>query len=242
MTTFLLLHGGQHGGWCWERVEPLLQRAGHRTVAPDLPMDDPEAGARDWARHAASQVPQDAGDVVVVAHSMSGLALPLVADFLPSVRRLVALSALLPQPGMSFVEFTSTAEGADAMLLQSTPALPGEETRGAGTTWQTFRTFYVHDCPEEIGRQAWERLRPRAVLAFFEAATIAAWPSLPTTSIVMTGDRIVRPDWSRRAARQIGAGLVELPGGHSPFLADPGRLATTLLALASDRPALSPRG
>jgi pimeloyl-ACP methyl ester carboxylesterase len=198
-------------------------------------MDDPEAGARVWAEHAASQVAPDAGDVVVVAHSMGGLALPLVAGFLPEslpVRRLVALSALLPQPNMSFVEFTSTPDGADAMLLQSSPAEPGEETRGAGTTWETFRTFYVHDCAEADARWAWEQLRPRAVTAFFETATITAWPSIPTTSIVMTGDRIVNPDWSRRVARRIGAGVVELGGGHSPFLANPALLASALVDLA----------
>ncbi|WP_367141990.1 alpha/beta fold hydrolase, partial [Corynebacterium hadale] len=30
----LLLHGGMHGAWCWERVIPHLR---HRTIAIDLP-------------------------------------------------------------------------------------------------------------------------------------------------------------------------------------------------------------
>jgi hypothetical protein len=165
---------------------------------------------------------------------MGGLALPLLPEFLPEllpVRRLVALSALLPHPNLSFVEYSATAEGSDALLLQSTPAEPGEEVRGAGTTWETFRQFYVHDCAEADGRQAWEQLRPRAVTAFLEPATIAAWPPVPTTSIVMTGDRIVNPSWSRRVAHRIGADVIELAGGHSPYLADPRLLATTLAGL-----------
>jgi pimeloyl-ACP methyl ester carboxylesterase len=132
---------------------------------------------------------------------------------------------------MSFVEFTSTPDGADAMLLQASAAGPGEETRGAGTTWETFRTFYVHDCAEAEARWAWEQLRPRAVTAFFEPATFAVWPSIPSTSIVMSADRIVNPDWSRRVARRIGAGVVELGGGHSPFLANPALLASALVDL-----------
>jgi hypothetical protein len=49
MATFALLHGGGHTGWHWHRVVPGLQRLGHATVTPDLPMDDPSAGASGWA-------------------------------------------------------------------------------------------------------------------------------------------------------------------------------------------------
>src|SRR5437867_4340848 len=29
MATFVLVHGGWHGGWCWKRVTPHLHAAGH---------------------------------------------------------------------------------------------------------------------------------------------------------------------------------------------------------------------
>ena len=43
MGTFVLVHGGWSGGWCWEKVVPLLEEAGHEAHAPDLPGsgDDP---------------------------------------------------------------------------------------------------------------------------------------------------------------------------------------------------------
>src|ERR1700736_4531524 len=37
MTTFILIHGAFHGGWCWEPVTPYLERRGHRVLTPDLP-------------------------------------------------------------------------------------------------------------------------------------------------------------------------------------------------------------
>lgn len=43
VTTFLLLHGAASSGWYWHLVEPILQEAGHDTVAPDLPAEDPGA-------------------------------------------------------------------------------------------------------------------------------------------------------------------------------------------------------
>ncbi|MEU7838909.1 alpha/beta fold hydrolase [Nonomuraea sp. NPDC049129] len=36
MTTFVLVSGAWHGPWAWDRVVPLLERAGARTVVPDL--------------------------------------------------------------------------------------------------------------------------------------------------------------------------------------------------------------
>jgi len=29
MATFVLVHGGWHGGWCWQKVIPFLEAAGH---------------------------------------------------------------------------------------------------------------------------------------------------------------------------------------------------------------------
>ena len=36
MSTFVLVHGAWHGGWCWDRVAPLLRDAGHEVHAPTL--------------------------------------------------------------------------------------------------------------------------------------------------------------------------------------------------------------
>ena len=36
-TTFILVHGSWHGGWCWGLVEPILNNAGRATIAIDLP-------------------------------------------------------------------------------------------------------------------------------------------------------------------------------------------------------------
>ena len=42
--TFVLVHGGWHGGWCWRRVADLLEKQGHKVVRPDP--DRPSASAR----------------------------------------------------------------------------------------------------------------------------------------------------------------------------------------------------
>jgi hypothetical protein len=50
----------------------------------------------------------------------------------------------------------------------------------------------------------------------------------------MRDDRMIRPQWSRQAASQrLGVAPIELPGGHSPMLADSRQLADTLIDLES---------
>jgi hypothetical protein len=35
-TTFVLVHGECHGGWCWNKLTLVLRAAGHRVFTPTL--------------------------------------------------------------------------------------------------------------------------------------------------------------------------------------------------------------
>jgi len=74
MTTFALIHGGAHGGWCWELLVPELEAHGHNAVTPDLPFEE-DAGAKVWAETVIGAL-DEAGagdDVIVVGHSLGGI-------------------------------------------------------------------------------------------------------------------------------------------------------------------------
>ena len=43
---FILIHGGFHGAWCWDRVVPELERLGHQALALDLPGHGERAAER----------------------------------------------------------------------------------------------------------------------------------------------------------------------------------------------------
>src|SRR3954468_20395383 len=83
MATFLLLHGAGSDGWYWHLVAPLLEAEGHRVVAPDMPVDDPEAGIPEYADAAIAALDDDPGDLVVVAQSLAGLVAPVVCERVP---------------------------------------------------------------------------------------------------------------------------------------------------------------
>lgn len=231
MTLFVLLHGGLHHGSCWAGVTAELARRGHRAVAPELPVDDDSAGALQWAKAAIdaierARVGAASEDIVVVAHSISGLCAPVVATLYP-VHQLVFVGGLLPVPGQSFVEHL--ALNPDAITF------PAPQEQGAGPfglTWESVREGFYHDCPEPLARRAFDELRHQSFTVFTERCPIDRWPDIPSTYVLMRDDRAVGGSWARRnAVSRIGARIVELDGGHSPFFARPLELSAALLGL-----------
>ena len=81
MTTFVMLHGAYHGGWCWDLLVPELEARGHRAIAMDLPCDDPEAGHDAYLAAALAAIDGERGEhVCVLGHSLGGFTVPLVAS------------------------------------------------------------------------------------------------------------------------------------------------------------------
>ena len=105
MATFVLVHGAQHGAWCWDRLLPELRSLGHHAIAPDLPCDDPDAGIAEYAQHVVAALDGAGGtdDVVLVGHSLGSLTIPVVAEQLLAqgrrVDRLVFLCSVPTGPG-----------------------------------------------------------------------------------------------------------------------------------------------
>lgn len=228
MTLFALIHGGAHGGWCWELVVPELEARGHRAVYPDLPIEDETAGAQEWARTVIEAIdavtdPTD-DDVVIVGHSLAGMCVPVIASQRP-VRRMVFLAAMVPQPGRVYTDYL--VENPDALIFDAgIDGTPGP----TGLSWAAVRNGFYHDCPEPLARRAFERLRPNAMTVFTERCPIDQWPDTPSTYILMTNDRAVGQDWSRRVAHErLHADLIEMEGAHSPFYSQPAELTEILV-------------
>jgi pimeloyl-ACP methyl ester carboxylesterase len=229
LTTFALIHGAWHGGWAWEHVVAELERAGHAAVAPDLPCEDVEADAPDYARVVLDAL-GEAEDVVAVGHSLGGLTAPLVAAARP-VRRLVLLAALLPARGQSLVDQLRAERG---ILLFPPEALEYDDRRRS--RWIDAELAHQHmysDCPALVAAAAFARVRSQAATPQVRPTPLQAWPEVPATYIVCTADRTVSPTWGARRARELGLPVRELTSGHSPMLSRPAELAATLLSYSA---------
>jgi pimeloyl-ACP methyl ester carboxylesterase len=116
MSTYLLIHGAWHGGWCWSRVAPRLRALGHEVYAPSLPGMGEHAHMLNRQITVDTQVEdvvaliqsRELEDVVLVGHSYGGLIITGVADRLHATRRLARLiyvDALVPRDGEGWQTF-----------------------------------------------------------------------------------------------------------------------------------------
>jgi len=130
MATFILVHGGFHGGWCWKRLTPHLLAAGHAVHAPTLTglgershLASPENNLSTHIRDILNVlIYEDLTDVVLVGHSYSGMVITGVADRAPErVIGLVYLDAFVPEDGQSLQDIfrpaSSQAASPEVVLL-----------------------------------------------------------------------------------------------------------------------------
>ena len=126
MTTYVLIHGGGHGGWCWQRLARVLRSQGHEVYAPTLTgfgerchLGEPETPFETFVTDVVQVVEfEDLTDVVLVGHSMGGVVIPRVAQQIPErIRQVIWLAAVVCADGES--------------LLQAVPQTP--ETAAAVT-------------------------------------------------------------------------------------------------------------
>jgi len=232
VTTFVLVHGAWHGAWCWDLLRPELVQRGHDVVTMDLPCDDPDATLETYADVVCAAMDRRGdSDAVIVGHSLAGLTVPLVSARRP-LRRLVYLCALIPEPGLTFVEQN---RGGVIVAPAALAGLGDVDERGC-KSWLDpglTRRAFLDDCSDLVAEWAISRLRPQAFGRYTERCALGELPSIASTSVICTDDRIVSNDWSRRTARdRLGADVIEFPGGHSPYLSRPSDLADVLHALA----------
>ena len=232
MTTFALVHGGYHGAWCWEQLTPLLQQPGHRVVTMELPLEDSTGTFDTYADVVCAALGDCDDDVVLVGHSYAGNTIPVVAAR-RAVRHLVYLCAMVPDVGRSLADqLADQPEMLNPAYEQGLSALD-EQMCQQWTDFGIARDVFYFDCDDQTAQAALTRLRPQSVNPALYPFSLAEHPRVPTTYVVCSEDRMLRPEWSRHAVGQrLDATLVELPGGHSPMLSSPQVLADLLLRLA----------
>jgi pimeloyl-ACP methyl ester carboxylesterase len=226
MTTFGLVHGAYHGSWCWEQLTNVLEARGHRVMTVDLPCEDPEAGASEYADAAVEAFRGAPDDMVIVGHSLGGLTIPVVAARRP-VSRLVFVCALLPRPGRAQ---DAVMRDEPDMLLRG--PVGGSFTAADGSShWhpEAAAALFFADCAPDVAAWAAARLRGQFWKISTELTPLQAWPDVPCSTVIGSRDLVVNPDWSRRVTPGVlGSSPIEIDSGHSPFLSAPDLLADAI--------------
>lgn len=236
--TYVLVHGAWHSGRVWDRVVPLLTRAGHQVFAPSLTghgekehLLTPDV---DLDTHVGDVVAllgeRDLTDVVLVGHSYAGMVISGVANEVPDrIAHLVYVDAMVPNDGDSALDvIPQTRRMIDAAAASDTPwRIPPLPEMPA-----PVGLFGVTD-PQDT---AWLRtmLSDESVRCFLEPVRLdnPAADAIPRTYIHCVGSAPV--DVTRRPAPAVRPGgaasqVRELQSGHDCMVTVPDALTDLLL-------------
>jgi pimeloyl-ACP methyl ester carboxylesterase len=228
MAHFILVHGGFHGAWCWELLEPELERAGHTSVAMDLPIDRTQTWIDDYADAVVQSVAgQDVEGAYLVGHSLGGIIVPRVAAKLPGTR-IIFLCA-----GFAHTTEQDLAESMEATAADFMSWLVFDELGRASMSRERAIAGFYHDVPLQTADWAVSSLRPHWAEGLGKADPIPPYADRVAHAVCTLDDAIINPERHRAMAeRRFGITPVTLPGSHSPFLSRPAELAQVLGEIA----------
>jgi pimeloyl-ACP methyl ester carboxylesterase len=233
LAIFVLVHGAFHGGWCWERVAPMLEARGHRVLAPDLPGMGEDKTPHDeltpetWTGFLVEMLRGLPEPVVLVGHSRGGMQISSVAEAAPElVRRLVYLSAFVPRDGQD--NLTLAMELCSAELLQGSAQAAGDKP---GANREFIRSVFYNTTEDQWVDRAASLLTPEPMTGAMEPANLSAerFGSVGKTYIECLEDKAI-PIAGQRTMQShaVFDQVLQLPTDHSPFYSAPELLAEAL--------------
>ena len=238
MATYVLVHGGAHGGWCYQRVARMLRAEGHEVYAPTLtglgershllrPDIDLDLHIRDVV---AVLHYEDLRDVILVGHSYGGMVITGVADRASDrIGRLVFLDAANPVNGQSLVDVSGpiiestrpagrVIDGTEVVLLPS--AIEGSfygVTDARDVAWMN----------ERLSGHPWKCFEQRLRLT----NEAALW-AIPQFHIVCTSTLATRDPVLMEKARA-DSRLWAIDTGHDLMITEPRAVTDALLEIAA---------
>lgn len=234
MATFILVHGAWHGGWCFEKITPLLQAGGHRVFAPDLPghgEDHTPIAQVTLGRYVQALCDLiDTLDtqVILVGHSMGGIVISQVAEYRSEkIQKLIYLAAFMPKNNDSVLSLVQSFPS--TRFSKRMKALPDENILAFPRA--NFKAFGYHLCDEKLFARIEEKFcqQPLEPMGARVKLSEAKFGSLPTVYIACLQDQAIHIASQYSMSQERGAKIFTLESDHSPFYSDPQGLAAILL-------------
>ena len=239
MTTFVLVHGAMHGSWCWDRVAKPLRDKGHHVETVDMPgrPGGPQIPGPDLASYAATvtaAVDRCDEPVVLVAHSLGGIAATLAAEArAEALARIVFVNSLILRDGEGALE-TVLAPGSESVFMrEGTLTISSDGATIFVSSPEAAVEGFYHRCDPADAAEAVSRLVPEPLGPVSEIVRVTGsqFGAVPKTYIGSRDDRAVPWQLQREMSEQAGADFIELDADHSPFMSATDDLVAALAGL-----------
>ena len=234
MATFVLVHGAWHGGWCWQKVIPFLEAAGHEVYAPTLTglaerasELSPDVGLETHIQDVVSLLAEkNLYGVILVGHSYGGMVITGVVDAVSErIAHLVYLDTFVPRDGESMVDVSPLV----ILLLRRQAQADGWRIDSRGT----YGVMTEPDLSWVLSKVTPQPLKTLEQPLHLKNPAIVS--ATPRTHIDCTSSSfffsLMRHLLAPRALppKEAGWRLRQLPTGHDAMITAPRELADLLL-------------
>lgn len=237
-ATYVLVHGGGHGGWCWRDVARILRGHGYEVHAPTLTgvadrrhLLTTETGLDTHIDDVASLLfHEDLHDVILAGHSYGGAVIAGAADRARDrVGQLAFLDAVILRDGESLAGTTPA--------LRDLFAHEGRTVDGVALTlWpDSAMTRPIYGIEDEA---VWEWMRPRLSPHPWKCFTDPLALTAPEAVAAIARTIVNCPGTLALRAAEVlpryrdAANVWQIDTGHDLMLTEPEKTAEMLLRLA----------
>jgi pimeloyl-ACP methyl ester carboxylesterase len=237
MSTYVLIHGAWHGAWCWKNVTPLIEKEGHKVVAPDLPGHGEdtrpiaEITLQAYTDRVCQIIDEQSDPVILVGHSMGGVVITQTAEYRPEkIKKLVYVTAFLLQNG----EFLMQHAEPDTEALVLPNLIMSEDQSYATVKEEALKEIFYADCSDEDVEFAKSRLVPQAAAPFATpvSTTEENFGRVPRAYISCQRDKAISPSIQEKLYKALPCEkVISMDTSHSPFFSGPEELANHLLSI-----------
>ncbi|KAG0584325.1 hypothetical protein KC19_3G203000 [Ceratodon purpureus] len=242
---FVLVHGAQHGAWCWFKIIELLEQAGHRATAVDLVSAGASTvGADDVKSFDHYNQPlyelfeslAPAHKVMLVGHSMGGTTVARATERYPhKIHAAIYVAGAMLTSGMSQSDnheevFRETSRNAQLNFGNGEHNPP----TSCWPSLEIVKQAYYNCCSSEDIEFASKLLKPLPIMGD-DATTFTkeGYYSVPRVYIRCSLDKALAPRFQDRYILQNPpTSVLHLETDHSPFFSAPRELHQHLLSVA----------
>ena len=234
-STFVLVHGAWHGGWCWKRVRATLQAQGHRVFTPTLTglcershLLTREVNLTTHVNDVVNLIRwEELSNVVLLGHSYGGAVISGAVEAAPErIGALVYLDAFVLKNGQGVLD--SLPPGGKEQQL--------ELAKTAGEGWKlppAPAAFFNVNAAD----RAWvdHQCTPQPLATFIEPLKLSG-----AADRIKDVTYLRASDWTGspfppfyEMAKARGWRAKEIVSGHDVMLDQPARLADELAAIGA---------
>jgi pimeloyl-ACP methyl ester carboxylesterase len=217
-TNIVLVHGAWADGSSWGKVIPILEKAGHRVIAVQMPLHS----AADDIATVKRAINHIGGPVTLVGHSYGGFVITNAAYNNPNVTGLVYIAAFAPDEGQSLSNFVDVTKFPKDFLILDSGGF-------AYINPDMFHGAFAQDVDATEAHIMAVVQKPFTQSIFTEKSGPPAWKQHPTWYQVSDSDHMIPPDAQRLFAKQMNATTVSINASHASYVSHPNEIAQLIL-------------